>query len=57
MDVGVPELLIILVIIVVLYGPGRLSKTLGELGHGIKAFKDGLGGPAEEQPKKDDKTS
>lgn len=55
MDIGVPELLIILVIIVILFGPSRLAKTMGELGHGIRSFKDGLSGSNEEQPKKEDK--
>lgn len=39
---GLPELLIVLVILIVLFGPGRLGKTLGELGAGLKAFRDGL---------------
>jgi TatA/E family protein of Tat protein translocase len=51
MDIGVPELLIILVIIVILFGPSRLAKTMGELGHGLRAFKDGLSDPSEEKPK------
>lgn len=41
-DFGVPELLIILVIIVLLFGPGRIGKIAGELGKGIKNFRDGL---------------
>jgi sec-independent protein translocase protein TatA len=36
------EWLIILVIIVLLFGPGRIGKTLGELGSGLRSFKDGL---------------
>ena len=53
MDLGIPELLIILVIILLLFGPGRLSRTAGELGKGIRAFRDGLSGKDEpkEQPK------
>ena len=39
---GVPELLIILVIIVLLFGVGRIGKIAGELGKGIRSFKDGL---------------
>ncbi len=42
---GVPELLIILVIVVLLFGVGRIGKVAGELGKGIRAFKDGLKGP------------
>jgi sec-independent protein translocase protein TatA len=41
---GLPELLIILVIVVLLFGIGRISKVAGELGKGIKSFKDGLQG-------------
>jgi sec-independent protein translocase protein TatA len=41
-DFGLPELLIILVIIVILFGPGRIGKVAGELGKGIRSFKDGL---------------
>jgi sec-independent protein translocase protein TatA len=39
---GPLELGIILVIIVIVFGVGRISKIGGELGSGIKAFKDGL---------------
>ncbi len=44
---GVPELLIILVIILLLFGVGRLGKIAGELGKGIRAFRDGLSGEAD----------
>jgi len=39
---GVAELSIILVIIVLLFGVGRISKVAGELGSGLKAFRKGL---------------
>jgi sec-independent protein translocase protein TatA len=39
---GMPELLVILVIVVLLFGPGRLGKVAGELGAGIRNFRDGL---------------
>jgi sec-independent protein translocase protein TatA len=38
------ELIIILVIILLLFGVGRISKLGGELGSGIKAFREGLTG-------------
>ncbi len=42
MDIGVPELLIILLIVIVLFGPGRFGKILGELGSGLRSFKENL---------------
>ena len=47
---GVPELLIILVIILLLFGVGRIGKVAGELGKGIKSFKDGLQGEKKDEP-------
>jgi sec-independent protein translocase protein TatA len=41
---GLPEILIVLVIVLLLFGPERITKLGGELGKGIKAFKDGLTG-------------
>jgi len=42
MKPGLPELLIILLVIVLLFGPGRIGKIAGELGNGIRSFRDGL---------------
>jgi len=39
---GPTELIIILVIVILLFGVGRVSKVFGEMGSGIRAFKDGL---------------
>ncbi len=47
MDIGPTELIIILLIVVLLFGVGRISKVAGELGSGIRAFKEGLQGPDE----------
>lgn len=43
LGLGPTELIIILVIIIIVFGVGRISKIGGELGSGIKAFKEGLG--------------
>jgi sec-independent protein translocase protein TatA len=39
---GPTELIIILVIVIVLFGVGRIGKIAGELGTGIRAFRQGL---------------
>ena len=41
---GWPELVVVLVIVLLVFGVGRISKIAGELGSGIRAFKDGLSG-------------
>lgn len=51
---GIPELLIVLVIVLVLFGVGRISKIAGEMGSGIRAFKDGLQGTETEKESKDE---
>lgn len=39
-DVSIPELLIVLVVVILLFGPGRIAKTMGELGRGIQSFRE-----------------
>lgn len=47
MDIGAPELLIILLIVLLLFGPGRIAKTAGEMGSAIRSFRKGLSGEDE----------
>ena len=47
MDIGIPELLIILVVVLLIFGPGRIVKISRELGAGIRQFKQGLTEPSE----------
>ena len=44
MDIGPSELIVILLIVLLLFGVGRITKLAGELGSGIRAFRDGLQG-------------
>ena len=45
------ELIIILIIIVLIFGPGRLSKIAREIGLGIKEFRTGMqDGESEDEP-------
>jgi sec-independent protein translocase protein TatA len=46
------ELLVVLVIVLLLFGVGRISKIAKELGSGIRAFREGLKGEEEEKPDK-----
>ena len=53
MSLGPTELIIILVIVIVLFGVGRISKIAGELGTGIRSFKEGLEGDKDTDEKSD----
>ena len=55
MDIGLPEILIVLVIVVLLFGPGRISNIAGELGKGIRSFRDGLSGKSDDEKKEESK--
>lgn len=42
MSLGWPQLLLIALLILVLFGRGRISEMMGDFGKGIKSFKKGL---------------
>jgi len=46
-DIGPVELIIILVIVVLVFGVGRLSKIGGEMGSAIREFRQGIKGAPE----------
>lgn len=49
---GAPELIIILVILLLLFGATRLPQLGASLGKGIKEFRKGVSGPTDEEEKK-----
>lgn len=57
---GPTELIIILVIVLLLFGPGRIARIAGELGKGIRSFKDSVssdeGDESEEDGEKKDES-
>jgi sec-independent protein translocase protein TatA len=52
------ELIIVLVIVLLLFGPGRIGKIAGELGRGIRSFREGISGQkTDEEPASDEPES
>jgi len=49
MSFGLPEILVVVLIVLLLFGPGRIQKIFTEMGKGIKSFKDGLQGNKDEK--------
>jgi len=48
------EWIIILLIVILVFGVGRIGKIAGELGSGIRAFREGLKGEDEDEEQKPD---
>lgn len=52
MSIGIGELLLILVIVFVLFGAGKLPQVMKDIGKGVRGLKDGLKSEAKEEDKK-----
>jgi sec-independent protein translocase protein TatA len=57
MDIGAPELLIILAIIVVLFGASRIGDIGKGLGRGIREFRKELRDASQDEPAKPAETT
>ncbi len=47
-NIGIPGLLLIAVVVLVLFGKGKVSSLMGEVGKGITSFKKGIKDGTEE---------
>lgn len=47
-NIGIPGLLLIAVVVLVLFGKGKVSSLMGEVGKGITSFKKGMNDGAKE---------
>lgn len=50
-NIGLPGLLLIAVVVLVLFGRGKISSLMGEVGKGITSFKRGVSEGKEELEK------
>ncbi|MGD8458044.1 MAG: twin-arginine translocase TatA/TatE family subunit [Anaerolineales bacterium] len=51
---GPTELIIILLIVIVLFGAGRIGRIAGELGSGIRNFREGLKGDQDSEEEEEE---
>ncbi|WP_371054474.1 twin-arginine translocase TatA/TatE family subunit [Rhodosalinus sp. K401] len=47
-NIGLPGLLLIAIVVLVMFGRGKISSIMGEVGKGITAFKKGVKDGTEE---------
>ncbi|MPN04541.1 Sec-independent protein translocase protein TatA [bioreactor metagenome] len=45
---GLLEIVLVLIVVLLLFGPGRIGKVAGEIGSGIRNFRKNLNGEEEE---------
>lgn len=50
MGIGWPQLLIIALVVLVLFGRGRIAEMMGDFGKGISSFKKGMTEEDEAKP-------
>ena len=51
MSLGIWEILLILLVVLILFGAGKLPKVMFDLGVGIKKFKEGLSSAGSDKDK------
>ena len=51
MGMSISHLLLIVIVVFIIFGAGKLPKVMGDLGRGIKNLKDGLNGEDESEGK------
>ena len=50
MSIGFWQIAIVVVLVVLLFGRGKISSLMGDVAKGIKSFKKGMKDPVQDQP-------
>ena len=50
MSIGFWQIAIVVVLVVLLFGRGKISDLMGDVAKGIKSFKKGMKDPIQDQP-------
>ncbi len=54
MGISVWQILLILLVVLILFGAGRLPRVMGDIGKGVRSLKEGL--KEDDEPKQKDET-
>lgn len=52
MSIGITQILLIVLLVLVIFGAGKLPSVMGDLAKGVKNFKKGLAEEDDETPQK-----
>lgn len=53
--IGTPEIVVIVLVVLLLFGGRKIPELMKGLGKGVKSFKDGMNGVADEEKNDNDK--
>jgi len=56
MEIGVPELIIVLFVVLLIFGPSRIASLGRELGASIRQFRQGLEEPSDREKPDEEKS-
>ena len=57
MSIGFWQIAIVVVLVVLLFGRGKISSLMGDVAKGIKSFKKGMKDPVDQSPSQDQSSS
>lgn len=55
-SLGLPEILVIALVVLLLFGGKKIPELMKGLGRGVKSFKDGMNGAEDESAKDESKS-
>tara|TARA_X000001036_G_C20426518_1_gene703365 strand:- start:74 stop:259 length:186 start_codon:yes stop_codon:yes gene_type:complete len=57
MSIGFWQIAIVVVLVVLLFGRGKISDLMGDVAKGIKSFKKGMKDPTQDQSQSNDESN
>jgi sec-independent protein translocase protein TatA len=55
MSVGIWQLVLVLLIVLVVFGAGKLPRVMGDVGKGVRSLREGLKGEDEQSQNEEEK--